>query len=82
MQTVKNVYRIEYLLLVVILSLFYVEIKGDWYFFFGVFFVFDVGAIGYLFSKKIGDIFYDFGHNTDYSVVIIDSMSVEFNCRK
>ncbi|MGY4789580.1 MULTISPECIES: DUF4260 family protein [Lactobacillaceae] len=61
-QTVKNIYRIEYILLIVILSLFYVEIKGDWYFFFGVFFVFDVGAIGYLFSKKIGNIFYNLGH--------------------
>lgn len=64
------IYKTEYLALIMTLFLLYYEIKGSYLFFIVTFFVFDVGAIGYLISEKIGNLFYNLGHTLIIPLVL------------
>jgi len=60
----KRIVSLEYLVAALFIAAFFVEVgKFDWWWLIILFVVFDVSAVGYLVSSKVGAFTYNLGHS-------------------
>lgn len=67
----KNVLRVEYLLLAIVTAAIYVSQGFDWYWLVIFFLVFDISMIGYLINKEAGAITYNAVHSVVGPILLI-----------
>ena len=61
----KNVLKLEYLLLAIVTVAIYINVGFEWYWIIVLFLAFDISMVGYLINKEVGALTY----NTIHSVV-------------
>lgn len=59
----KNVLRIEYLLLAVLAGAIFIAQGFEWYWLLVLFLAFDISMVGYLVNKQVGAVVYNIGHS-------------------
>lgn len=67
----KNVLRLEYLLLAVVTATIFVAQGFQWYWLVIFFFVFDASMVGYLINKEAGAVTYNAVHSVVGPIVLI-----------
>ncbi len=60
----KRIISLEYLVVAILVAVFYIVVgEFSWYWLAILFFVFDISAVGYLISPKVGAVIYNIGHS-------------------
>ncbi len=67
----KNILKIEYLLLVIAVVVIYLSQGFPWYWLVVLFLVFDISAVGYLVNKKVGAVLYNSAHSVIGPVILM-----------
>lgn len=71
--------KLEYLLLLVVLGIVFVKVRVNLLFLLATFLIFDVGALGYLISSKMGNYLYNLTHTFTLPLVLSCSYLVGEN---
>lgn len=67
----KNVLRLEYLLLAVVTAAIYINLGFEWYWLIILFFVFDISMFGYLINKEVGAVTYNAVHSVVGPILLL-----------
>ncbi len=67
----KNILKLEYLLLAIVTAAVYINLGFAWYWLIILFLAFDITMAGYLINKEIGAITYNAGHSVVGPIALI-----------
>ncbi|MEK7621439.1 MAG: DUF4260 domain-containing protein [Patescibacteria group bacterium] len=67
----KNVLRLEYLLLAAVTAAIYINLGFDWYWLVILFLVFDISMFGYLINKEVGAVTYNAVHSVVGPILLL-----------
>lgn len=67
----KNVLKLEYLLLAIVTAAIYINLGFAWYWLVILFLAFDISMVGYLISKEVGAVSYNAIHSVVGPIVLV-----------
>ena len=67
----KNVLKLEYLLLAIITAAIYINLGFEWYWLVVLFLAFDISMVGYLINKEAGALTYNTVHSVVGPIVLV-----------